>query len=589
MATKYFCYCIGGTGARVAEVAAHLCAMKMIKKVDDLEPIEFIIVDKDDSCGGTTQAKETIGNISTLSGLTKTQKLDNEETIGFCNHKLNIASWNFSNALSKVCTGKENPTLDQVLGSDADDKLVMRAFYNKEARETDTEKGFYGKPSLGTSIFEYMLSEADQNNQDNQDNQDDQDNQDNILKPVENFLGRSTNNRAKVFIIGSIFGGTGAAVFSNLAAYMRKHFEKRSRDLLVSGVLLLPYFSFGTRDGDGDGTPLINSGDFGTKSYLALSQYAQNKHLMRRAVKDKDKDKDKDNGSFDSLYICGQDPLHVVGEYANGGQGQKNHFDLVDLIAADAMVDFFNKNFYDNAGAVTDLGKIYEYRFRGTADNVGGKIANVSQTEIGELAVNLNKMFRFVVFLVARFAAQFAINYRDYGKKCKKMWEKVLTFQALFSKDEFEKNFENIETAMIDFINGVLKYCTDYIRLMYDISKTGYDWPNDTEGASGNYNLFGVAVEKDYISHVDHICSCLTGVIGAASKDNIENLKKNVKNLLNDENNNIKANLGSSFKSVNDVTEALRESFSDIKYETTDSYDKRFGDYIYKALEICFS
>ena len=38
MATKYFCYCIGGTGARVAEVAAHLCAMKMIKKVDDLEP-----------------------------------------------------------------------------------------------------------------------------------------------------------------------------------------------------------------------------------------------------------------------------------------------------------------------------------------------------------------------------------------------------------------------------------------------------------------------------------------------------------------------------------------------------------------------
>ena len=443
----------------------------------------------------------------------------------------------------------------------------MRAFYNEEARETDTEKGFYGKPSLGTSIFEYMLSEADQNNQDNQDDQD------NILKPVEEFLGRSTNNRAKVFIIGSIFGGTGAAVFSNLAAYMRKHFEKRNEDILVSGVLLLPYFSFGTRDGDGDGTPLINSGDFGTKSYLALSQYAQNKHLMRKAV--------ADNGSFDSLYICGQDPLHVVGEYANGGKGQKNHFDLVDLIAADAMVDFFNKNFYDNAGAVTDLGKIYEYRFRGTADNVGGKIANVSQTEIGELAVNLNKMFRFVVFLVARFAAQFAINYRDYGKKCKKMWEKVLTFQALFSKDEFEKNFENIETAMIDFINGVLKYCTDYIRLMYDISKTGYDWPNDTEGASGNYNLFDVAVEKNYISHVDHICSCLTGV-------NIANLEKDVKKLLDDEG-EIKNSLRDSFKSVNDVTEALREFFSAINYTTTDSYDERFGDYIYKALESCFS
>lgn len=566
MATKYFCYCIGGTGARVAEVAAHLCAMKMIKKVDDLEPIEFIIVDKDDSCGGTTQAKETIGNISTLSGLTKTEKLDKAKTIGFCNHELNIASWNFSNALSAICNNINNPKLVQVLGNNDDDEIVMRAFYNKEARETDTEKGFYGKPSLGTSIFEYMLSTANQNN--------------NILDPVRNFLNGNANNRAKVFIIGSIFGGTGAAVFSNLAAYMRRYFAGRGNALLISGVLLLPYFSFGERDGDGDGTPLINSGYFGKKSYLALSQYAQNEHLMRRAV--------NDNGSFDTLYICGQDPLHVVGGYANGGQGQKNHFDLVDLIAADAMVDFFNKDFYNN-GAVTGLGKIYEYRFRGTVEN-DGKIACVNQNEIGELAVNFNKMFRFVVFLVARFAAQFAINYSRSGNSWKTMWKGVLTFQALFSKDEFEENFDNIEKAMINFINGVLKYCTDYIRLMYDISKTGHNWAGDTNGASeNNYNLFGGSVEEAYIGYVENICSRLTRVIGAVSEDDIKILNKNVTDLLNNENNIIEDNLGNSFKSVNYVTEALRESFSAINYETTDSYDKRFGDYIYKALEICFS
>lgn len=564
MATKYFCYCIGGTGARVAEVAAHLCAMKMIKKVDDLEPIEFIIVDKDDSCGGTTQAKETIGNISTLSGLKKTQKLDDAKTIGFCNHELNIASWNFSNALSAICNDN-NPALVDVLGNNADDEIVMRAFYNKEARETDTAKGFYGKPSLGTSIFEYMLSTANQNN--------------NILDPVRQFLDGNANNRAKVFIIGSIFGGTGAAIFSKLAAYMREYFAGRENDLLVSGVLLLPYFSFGIRDGAGDGTPLINSGDFGKKSYLALSQYAKNKHLMRKTV--------NDNGSFDSLYICGQDPLHVVGGYANGGQGQKNHFDLVDLIAADAMVDFFNKEFYDNAGNVIGLGKIYEYRFSGTA-NDKGKIANVKHTEIGELAVNLNKMFRFVVFLVARFAAQFAINYSASGNSWKTMWKGVLTFQALFGKEEFKGDFVNIETAMITFINGVLRYCTDYIRLMDDISNTGYNWANDTEGASENYNLFGVAVEKDYISHVDHICSCLTGVIGAANRGNIAWLEENVNKLLDDER-RIKNSLGNNFKSVDDVTEALKIPFSAINYETTDSYDKRFGDYIYKALEFCFS
>lgn len=42
-------------------------------------------------------------------------------------------------------------------------------------------------------------------------------------------------------------------------------------------------------------------------------------------------------------------------------------------------------------------------------------------------------------------------------------------------------------------------------------------------------------------------------------------------------------------KSIDDVTEELKRAFSDITYEGTDSYDKRFGDYIYKALEIYFS
>lgn len=109
------------------------------------------------------------------------------------------------------------------------------------------------------------------------------------------------------------------------------------------------------------------------------------------------------------------------------------------------------------------------------------------------------------------------------------MWESVLTFQALFDKTEFEANFDNIVNDMNNFIGGVLRYCTDYIRLMDDISKTGYNWANDTKGTSENYNnLFGFAVEKDYISHVSHICSCLTKV-------NIAGLEDMVTELLADE------------------------------------------------------
>ena len=57
-----------------------------------------------------------------------------------------------------------------------------------------------------------------------------------------------------------------------------------------------------------------------------------------------------------------------------------------------------------------------------------------------------------------------------------------------------------------------------------------------------------------------------------------------VTELLADEKKNSSGN-----KSIDDVTEELKRAFSDITYAGTDSYDKRFGDYIYKALEIYFS
>lgn len=88
------------------------------------------------------------------------------------------------------------------------------------------------------------------------------------------------------------------------------------------------------------------------------------------------------------------------------------------------MVDFFNKDFYNN-GEATGLGKIYEYRFSATAEN--GKIPKVRKTEIEELAVNLNKMFRFVVFLLR----DLPLNLRSITVRRKRNRRKYLANQKI--------------------------------------------------------------------------------------------------------------------------------------------------------------
>ena len=94
MATKYFCYCIGGTGARIAEVAAHLCAMNMINAAATDE-IEFIIVDKDKECGGTQQARRVIGSVRTLSpgAFDRSGILNGNNAREFCKNHINVKTY----------------------------------------------------------------------------------------------------------------------------------------------------------------------------------------------------------------------------------------------------------------------------------------------------------------------------------------------------------------------------------------------------------------------------------------------------------------------------------------------------------------
>lgn len=578
MPEKYFCYCIGGTGARIAEVAAHLCAMNLIK---DKHEITFIVVDKDQACGGTTQANEVITRTSCISQI-KGSKVGRQICKSWLSKPNN--AWDFTNALNTITNGNGNESLKNALGqAQTDDDILFNAFYSENDQTTPTTEGFYGHPTIGALMFQYMMK--------NQKGTD-------IAQPVlDCFNGTNT---AKVFIIGSVFGGTGASVFSNLAAHIRRSVmaqvnnggdgnaaqnqTQRRNGLIISGVLLLPYFSFSNDRPDNN---RINDNEFYAKSKTALEQYAMDENFIRSDV--------KSDNSFDTLYICGQNPLHKVGEYSEGGESQKNHFDLVDLIAAYAMVSFFNEDFMQaNAqGQINGnkIGKIYEYDLN---TNMNQQLRRVLSTHLPQdLASNLKKMLLFSAFVLSKIWEPYKLhggNIRTDTNVCNNIRMIGLTYESKeLSNGAFRANAnvaQGNRKDISDAIDGkaatalrkLYEYCRDYIRFANDIANNGHNWTQDgTEGDEDSYDI----LDKEHMKLITNLCK-------AIDNENTDDMKARVDAILD-------TNFAGNGQTIRKVEEALQEFFAKVKNDKENSYKKnqtaaaeRFGDYVNQAFVECF-
>ncbi|MBD9212829.1 MAG: hypothetical protein EGQ01_21390 [Ruminococcaceae bacterium] len=567
MAEKCFCYCIGGTGARIAEVAAHLCTMNMLNDKN----ITFIVVDKDEECGGTKRAKKVISYTEVISEI----KGSDSNSGRLCRSRLSSkedgnptkAPWNFTKAIENIQGNNNgNASLKNALGgNNSDNEILFDAFYSKSEQENPTSEGFYGHPSIGALMFKYMMKNTN----------------DDIAEPVLNYLTGHTGDVVKVFIIGSVFGGTGASVFSNLAAHIRDKssgMNNINNRLLISGVLLLPYFSFGASTNE---NPRINDMEFFAKSRTALEQYS-----MDNFIRNLDADGNY-KGNFDTIYICGQNPLHKVGKYSEGGSTQENHFDLVDLIAAYAMVDFFKKDFMQagNNGGIDNqkIGKIYEYRL-----HIGDNLNQVLGEHLsGNLAENLSKMLLFAAFVITKVYAPFKSNNNIKEIRLVELtYGSGLSSELLSVKSDVAEKIADIR-AVTTAANangestggiGVLyQYCAEYVKFVYDIAYNGKDWSKGTNDYSEEYKL----LNQGYIEKLYAIC----GVI----KNNMEG--DVLANFIKSQH-ILDSAIVQSGKTINDVETAvqgqLKDKLKEYKKNGTGAID-RFGDYVKAAFEACFN
>ena len=186
---------------------------------------------------------------------------------------------------------------------DRQTQAFLRMLFSEKNLTSSMEVGFKGNPNIGSVVLNQIVQSDD----------------------FETFANNFSQGD-KIFIISSIFGGTGASGFPLLLKTLRTGNSFPNFDNInkaeIGAITILPYFKL-KPDTDSE----IDSSTFISKTKSALAYYENN--IIN-------------NGSINALYYLADD---IANTYDNheGGAAQQNAAHLIEFLAATAIVDFCGK------------------------------------------------------------------------------------------------------------------------------------------------------------------------------------------------------------------------------------------------------
>jgi hypothetical protein len=298
---------IGGTGSRVIESVIHLCAAGL-----GPDKLSIIIIDPDEANGNLTHTKTLIKQYSDLrkrfkniagNDCFKTEIVVPPDDNSFVWNIFNEKDYTLSKYINYNNLTKNEPNL-------ADFAEVL--FTEKEL-QTSLNEGFRGHPSIGAVVMaDPPMDEYP-------------------FKLLWDDISSLHANDLRVFLVGSIFGGTGAAGFPTLGSRQLIKFNDKlhatlgggKSRVLLGGALVLPYFSFSVENTEGE-PMFVTTDDFPIATKAALQYY-----------------NDKELG-FDQYYFIGDSLSQKVGEFSTGSSNQENQPHYIEMVSALAAFDFYN-------------------------------------------------------------------------------------------------------------------------------------------------------------------------------------------------------------------------------------------------------
>ncbi|MDR2146279.1 MAG: hypothetical protein LBE91_07470 [Tannerella sp.] len=302
--SKLYVFGIGGTGSRVLKSLSMLLAAGVKINADEIVPI---VIDPDHAAADLTR---TIKLMQDYKRIYDRIDHNNYNRNAFFGTKINLE---IIPSVRMPLQNTENTDFKDYIGlslmTDANGKhnanyaLAKMLFSNKNLDAT-MEVGFKGNPNIGSVVLnQFALSDE-----------------------FRNFAA-SVGQDDRIFIISSIFGGTGASGFPLLLKNIRAIGDTQSgcenvKNSIIGAISVLPYFDVvPDNNPDEEIRSEIDSATFISKTKAALSYYERNMTEVN------------------ALYYIGD---NISKQYKNseGGSTQQNDAHFIELAAALAIVDF---------------------------------------------------------------------------------------------------------------------------------------------------------------------------------------------------------------------------------------------------------
>lgn len=335
MNDKIFIVAIGGTGMRCLENFVHLCAIGMF----DNKEIDILTLDTDQSNGNKKRVEDLVDHyirIKTPSGASESDKGGKPSKNTFFSAKLRLTKY-----WMNYMDGRDNFTkLCKISEASPESKDLIDLFFDETVQKFNLNHGYRAQTHLGSMLMYHGIMESAMRVKTNHRSKAPVDTE--FIDYVSRIFDAGAN--AKVFVFGSIFGGTGASSIPVIPkafadAYNMANSSSSSLQAKFAASLLTEYFTFKAptkADKSTPGNEVIASANNFTLNSQAALQFYQNDPTVKETYK--------------ALYHVGWPVTNVdfskdkkESSTITGGDKQKNPCHITELLCAFGAYDFIHR------------------------------------------------------------------------------------------------------------------------------------------------------------------------------------------------------------------------------------------------------
>ena len=342
---KNFIIGVGGTGMRCLETFTHMCAMGLY---DGME-FNILTLDTDYENGNKGRTEALIQKYNSIKSGGKEQ-IGKANVDTFFSAKLNLFKFvtNYSE--------KGNQTFKELtnISKDENGRKLADLFIDDNIQSFNLEHGYRAQTHLGSYLMYHAfidcarrLKKGDGSIGENE-------------KQLQAFVKGITDaaENAKIFVFGSIFGGTGASTIPVIPKAIKEFIAIESGktatlspDVTFGSTLLTEYFSFKKPDDaqkKTDGNQVIADSSFFTLNSQAALQFYESDPTVRK--------------TYSKMYHVGWPgsigPVDFSKnkkdkETVTGGSTQKNQCHITEFVCGCAAWDFFSSDDNSNKDKAT--------------------------------------------------------------------------------------------------------------------------------------------------------------------------------------------------------------------------------------------